>query len=524
MSPQLRMLLWKERRERRTQFLICLLWMVGGTACSIAYRLTSGFRGAVIEPGLWYALFIVFIAMRTSLGETTEMTRPFTGALPISGHRWAWIRLAGGLAVLLVPILLADALTTFCTVKGWTWPRSARPDLHVVPVVAAELRFLAVHLSSATSLYVLLSLLGTALRKEAHAGFVGAAVAILWLLGPVLVGVLHHSAWPEVAQWVDVFVPREMLMTCSFANDRGLIEELWISSAMLCPLLFQGFLQFSMAAWFVHRYSRGLPGRVIETVRKTPSFLRRPLSLAFPNPPIALAWLTLRQSLPMCLPGLLIACAMASLLMIQRFPRGDLVEGFFAESLPTSMLAIGLLWSVVVGTGIFAAEIDWRVGEFWRTRPIPFWRFFATKFFVGLLAVLVVLDATTILASWSFRNLGWANYRSLNWAYLACIVPLHSVSFAIAVALTCLLRRSVLGGMVAIVAFAVVELIIHWSSTAARNFDPITVYVDLARGGTLFLAHEGYLAVTAQMVVLFLAATIVAGLALQRYDPRRQSD
>jgi len=186
------------------------------------------------------------------------------------------------------------------------------------------------------------------------------------------------------------------------------------------------------------------------------------------------------------------------------------------------MSAIGLLWSVIVGAGVFAAEIDWRIGEFWRTRPIPFWRFFGTKFFVGLLAVLVVLDATTIVFSRSFP--AWASaYRILNWPYLACVVPLHAVMFALAVAWTCVLRRPVLGAVAAIVSFALMEEVLHWSEEAARSLDPILVYENVSSRGISLWGHEGYPVVAAGMVVTFVALTLVAALALRRYDPRRQS-
>jgi hypothetical protein len=533
------MLLWKEWHERRLLLLVCLLWMVGGTAYDVASEWLHGGRGGPvtsISTTYFFGLFMpIFIAMRTSLGETTERTGSFTSALPISGQRQGWIRLGGGLAVLMAPILLGAMLISLCLALGWMeLPRRPLPDrgsVSALYAVAPLWRGTAVQLSSAASLYVLLSLLATALRTEAHAGFVGAAVAILWFLGMNLVGLLHRSTPPEVAAWVDAVLPRAMHISCFDGSERGLYEELRISSRMLGPLLLHAILQFAMAAWFVRRYSRTLPGRAVETVRKAPSLLWRPWSFALPNRSIALAWLTLRQSLPMCLPGLLIACLMTPLLVIRGFTpaaihqfrqRGELLQQF-ADSLPMSMLGIGLLWSVVVGAGVFSAEVDWRVGEFWRTRPIPFWRFFAAKFCVGLLAVLLVLDATTIAVSWSFPNWNWERYKSLNWPYLACIVPLHSVMFAVAVAWTCVLRRAVLGGMAALVSFALVEQIIHWSEAAARCLDPIVVYEGLGRGGIGFMANDNYLVVTAGMGVILVASIMVAGLALRRYDPRRQS-
>lgn len=556
MSSQLRMLLWKEWRERRVQFVACLLAMVAGTAYSVAFQSSRGisasveiFHGIALVFGLFTS---IFVAMRTSLGEMTDRTRSFTSALPISAQRQGWIRLAGGLAALVVPILLGAVVVSVCLAQGWIeqWP-SSLPEgaisvsmselgsLSALSAVALLWRVTAVVLSSVTSLYVLLSFLGTALRTEAHAGFLGAAVAILWFLGSILIQALHDSAPPEVVAWVNAIAPWGMLVSCGLGSERGLYGELWVSVRMLGPLVVQAILQLAIAAWFVRRYSRRLPGRAAGAARNALPRLRRLWSFTLPNRSVALAWLTLRQSVPMCLPGLMIACLMAIFQAIDNSNQRDGLLQWFAHGLPTSTAVAGLLWSVVVGAGIFSAEIDWRVGEFWRTRPIQFSRLFATKFFVGLLAVLLVLDVTTIVFSWAFstewafpasgsrESLNWMSVKSLNWPYIACIVPFHAVMFAVAVAWTCVLRRPVLGGMAAAVSFWLMEIAIQWWDAAGR-FEPFSVYHRLAyastiSGGRIDFTASGYPAVALAMEIAFLASLAVAGLALHRYDPRRQT-
>lgn len=538
MGSQLSMLLWKEWRERRSQFLVCLLWMVGGVVYNIVYEWFGEFRAPVAGfygTGLLFGLFMpIFVAMRTSLGETTDRTRAFTSALPISGRRRGWIRLAGGAAVLIVPILSAAAIVSLCLALGWIEQASPRPPsgpyyvslpdrerLSAQAAVALVWQVAAVAVCSATGLYVLLSLLGSELRAEAHAGFAGAAVAILWFLGGFLEVVLEENGLPGA----NAIVPQGTIVCYSYGNERGQYGDLMISSAILGPLLVNAILQLALAMWFVRRYSRRLPSRASEAVRKTPPRVWRPWSVALPTRSIALIWLTLRQSVPMCLPGLLIACLMTPMEMGDVFGQCGGVLERFADSLPSSMWVIGLLWSVVVGAGLFSAEIDWRVGEFWRTRPIPFWRFFSAKFFVGLLAVLLVLDATTIAVSWNSPN--WGDYHSMNWPYIACIVPLHAVMFAMAAAWTCVLRRPAVGGMVAIVCFAMLQFAMDWSQ-AARCLDPIEVYNHLASRTPSatepidFTAH-GYPLLAAAMGAVLLGSIVVGGLALRRYDPRRQS-
>jgi hypothetical protein len=227
----------------------------------------------------------------------------------------------------------------------------------------------------------------------------------------------------------------------------------------------------------------------------------------------------------MCIPGLLLACLMTFFQMKHPGPvqHGEFLRQY-TDAMSSSTWVIGLMWAVVVGAGVFSAEIDPRVGEFWRTWPVPFWHLFTIKFLIGLLAVLIVLDGTTIAASWNSPN--WGDYRCMNWPYIACIVPWHATMFAVAVAWACLLRRPVLGGMAALGSFAMMTLGLEWWETT-RPFDPLEVYNNLALTATFppgpvdFTAH-GYPVVATAMGLILLASGIIAGLALQRYAPRLQ--
>ena len=177
------------------QFLICMIWMVGGTLYCIAYEWFHEFRAPVTSfrgTAMLFGLFMpLFLAMRTSLGETTDRTRSFSDALPISSRRRGWIRLAGGAGVLIVPILIGAMLLSLCLAFGCidqalfspTVEISQRASLNALSAVGLVWCDTAIALWAATTLYVLLSLIGTMLRREAHAGFVGAIVVFLWFMG-----------------------------------------------------------------------------------------------------------------------------------------------------------------------------------------------------------------------------------------------------------------------------------------------------------------------------------------------------
>jgi hypothetical protein len=543
MTGQLQSLLWKEWHERRMQFLMCMIWMVGGTLYCMAYEWSREFRAPAAgfsNTAMLFGLFMpLFIAMRTSLGETTDRTRSFSDALPISSRRRGWVRLVGGAGVLIVPILTGAVLLSLCLGFGLIQQACLRPpdgpgyirlperaSLSAISAVGLVWQATAIALWAATSLYLLLSLVGTLLPKEAHAGFVGTIVVFLWFLGMGLGVELKETAeLPAGQAIVGAIVPLAMVTICGSGEARGSYGDLMISSAVLGPLLANSILQLALATWFVRRYGRKLPGRAEESP-KSARTTWRPWSLPLPTQSIALTWLTLRQSVPMCIPGLLLACLMTLLQTDVCDPAHR--SGFlqqYADSMSSATWVIGILWAVVVGAGVFSAEIDSRIGEFWRTWPVPFWRLFAIKFFVGLVAVLLVLDGTTIAASWNSPN--WGDYYCMNWPYIACILPLHATMFAVAVAWACLLRRPVIGGMAAIGTFMMVSLGLEWWETT-RQFDPIEVYNNLAMkttpplGPIDFTAH-GYPVVSAAMGVIILASIVIAGLALRRYAPRIQA-
>jgi len=101
----------------------------------------------------------------------------------------------------------------------------------------------------------------------------------------------------------------------------------------------------------------------------------------------------------MSLAGLALACLFAGFQVVSNHGlrstpnmfRRDLVDGTFV---------VAILWSAVVGSGVFAGEFEPRLEHFWRSRPISPSGWFWVKFMVGLLTVLAVLDLVTILVSW----------------------------------------------------------------------------------------------------------------------------
>ncbi|HEX4142154.1 MAG TPA: hypothetical protein VHY91_01280 [Pirellulales bacterium] len=611
MNPQLRNLAWVELRERRMQWVVCLLWMVG----SAVYCIASVFWGGTLfgdsnhisAQHLYVMLVPIFIAMRTSLGETTDHTRSFSDGLPISARLRAAVRLAGGASVLVVPILVATALLSLAFALGWFGQGNIRPPVADHPAglpdresmialsVLAQLWFTAgVIAFSAVCFYLILSLLGTTLRAESHLGYWGVVLAVFWFVGYAMGQAVSWREQPELAASIGAITPQATLVGFNGAGQRPGAEPLWIYRAVFIPLCASAVVQFGLAALFVQRYSRRPTARTAERAEKKRRRIWWRLRLPLPTRGVALAWLALRESVPLCLPGLALACLLGvfsvdtttihyeyeeavdtteltpqqaaalqsalsgtdEVVMIEeRLPvdyPGDASElpaqppleteeipveaGFvrgvpsphrfkylwqsYKDGLPSAMWFIGCLWAVVVGAGLFSSEIDWRVGEFWRTRPISAWSVFTVKFVFGLLAVLLVLDGTVIAAGW--KSPQWGESHAMNWAYIACILPLHATLFAVAVAWTCVLRRAAIGAVAALLTFIAVEMVLGWFG--ASDFGPIEVantwgFANHASAG----GAERYPVLAAAMALITMASIVIGWRALRRYDPRRQT-
>lgn len=540
MSAATRMLIWSEWRQRRTQFAIGMAWMFIGAVYCIVYHRATGLRspaGSLFGTTLLYGLAMpIFVAMRTSLGEVTDHTRAFHDGLPVSLQTRGIVKLIGGLVVIVGPIVFAGMVLSLFSATGWleqAQERAAdyeintvrlpdRPSMSAAAAVVMIWRVTAIAVASASMLYLLLSILGTAMRSESHLGFTGTAVAMVWFLG---IGPLTNEA--SNFAWLGVLLPQSLSIGYSYGTEHGTYNDVVFAKQLTGQLLVNLIVQVVLAMVFVHRYRRRISRRDSrEQSLSAPKVWHR-WTMPLATRGLALVWLTLRQSVPMCLPGLVIALLMTpfQMDMTGSVQNASLAQRM-ADGLPSSMWAIGLLWSVVVGAGIFAPELDSRIAEFWRAWPTGTWRLFSVKFFVGLAVVLLVLDGTTIAVSWNSPN--WGDYHAMNWPYIAIMVPLHAMMFAVAVAFACWIRRPAVGGMLAMGTFMLTMLVTDWSN-ATRQFNPIEVYDGLnfanRRADGLpqaidFTSHN-YPAVAAMMAVLTVAMALAGWWALRSYSPRR---
>jgi hypothetical protein len=243
--------------------------------------------------------------------------------------------------------------------------------------------------------------------------------------------------------------------------------------------------------------------------------------MRWPGRIAALAWQDARQSLPLALAGLALAGLMTLVnILIDSSDGSDAgIAQAVAGNLPGSTWIVATLWATVVGSGIFAAELQPGLGHFWRSRPISPAVWFGIKFLIGLVAVVGVLDGVTILLSWD--SLYAAGPNRMSRSYVACMPVLHATMYALAVLGVCWLRKPVLGAMAGVLTFFVVTLAFELIP-ATRQLEPIAVYnalVQAERQGVFNLADHGYPFVYGTMAVMSLAAAALAIPAILSPEP-----
>lgn len=483
MSPPIRSLVFKEVHERRLQFALATLWILLGAIHSVVYEMGHRFHAVVANYSGVLAGFevaAILVAMRTALGEITDRTRSFADGVPVSPRVRGWVRLAGGWGVLIAPMLIGGLIIAACLAGGWGQQAPLRamdieapyvrmPERGVLaplPAIGLLGEVLAIRIASVSMLYLLATTLGTFVRSEARAGYAGAVLMVAWFLLTALRPEFGRHLPLRLTEIVMAVLPVTRIIHYGYGEvGGGSYSDLDLGTGIVWTLAANAGVQVLLAIWAVRRYAAIRP-LTREGEASRPDRARRvwlPRLGPLPLPTLSLAWLAGRHALPMALPGLLFAAGLASITFVQP-------HMLFRDNLSQTSWAMGALWSVVVGAGLFAGDVDPRIGEFWRTRPIAPWKLFAVKFLTGLFVTLLVLDGPSIALAWNSPN--WGNYYSMNWPHIAVMVPFHGMMFSLAVALTCLIRQPLAAGLLTFVAFTLQSAL----SSVLPALDPIEVY------------------------------------------------
>lgn len=507
----LQSLLWKEWRERRRTFFVCLAWILCGVIYVVLYESTSGCRTPVSRycvVCLIYSLCMsVFLAMRVSLSEVTDQTISFSKTLPVLLSKVAAVRLGMAIFALIVPILLGALVLLVFLASGLLEQVPARseqfssgseivaisganqvlrPSLSAGGAVSLLLKLTCISVAQTAALFLVICLLGARRRNEVNVGFSGAVVAFVWLIMQSVRGLFPAHSFPILHDYVGILFPQSLVNFSSISavgvswHDLNLADRVWL------PLFLNLFLQGGLAVWFTRRYGTQ---NAVPSARRFHFWKVPPLfslvSTPFSRPLFSLIWINLRQSVPLALAGLILAGFMVVMQTLGSHPNANNNWELVRYNLPGSMWVLGMLWATVVGSGVVASELAPGLGHFWMSRPIPIRRWFWFKYLIGLFAVLFVLDGTTIVVSWNSLFLPpeeKMNYGSdlLSWSYIACYPALHAMMYSLAVLGVCWWKKPVRGAVMAIAVFFIGSLVME-SIPSITEFDPIFVYDNLHR-------------------------------------------
>jgi len=525
-------LIWKQWQESKIHFWIFSAWMVLAVCYVIAYELGHHYRAAIGSFSslamLYTFVAAIVLASRASQGEQTKGTLTFTKSLPVSIRSVATVRIIGAIVTLAIPILVASFILAASFALGLI--EQAEP---LVSVNEGVQNYTQMHLRSAGSLpatleqlasvtaiaimggvelLLILSLCGCWLRSQAQVGFLGAVMA----LGSVIAaGLLWFGTirWHLGQMMYGAVIPQSLVIQWGYGDatggytDHELAKYRWLSLGIAVPLL------TLVARCYVRQYGRSVSvDRQAQRwkVRFAAASILSRIAMPLPTRRVALVWLELRQSIPLAFYGLLFAILITIASQISEpGVRDDFVTSLRSE-LPHSVFFVGMLWAVVVGSSLYSSDLDSSLGDFRRTRPISHAMWFWNKFIIGLAAVLLVLDGVTILVSWSAPKTDMTS--GMSFAYIACFPIIHAFMYSLAVLGTCLFRQPLIGGVFAILSYAIATMAIS-SFPGTMQLEPVNIYNSLLsaeRAGSVDFTRHVYPIVYGVLTASAVACSILA--------------
>ncbi len=528
-------LMWKQWRETRGYLAIFIAWMILAVCYAIGYELGHRYRavvGSFSGLALFYTWFAaIFLAMRTSRGEQTDRTLSFSASLPVSMRRIGTVRIVSAVATLAIPIVIAASLLSIALASGLVEQAEPRdtnaytelPQRDVASLLTSMEQLwsvTAIAIWAGVELLLVLSLFGCWLRSQAQVGLLGAVMALGSLLAA---GLLWYGDRNPYAQLIyGIFVPQSLAIQWSYGVERGgytdheLAQYRWVALGLAIPVLvFIG--RFFVTHYGALRQSSATGKRRRFSIAMPPVLSHLPIRL--PNRLTAMIWLELRQSIPLASLGLLFAALMTVASVLVERPDGHSFGTAVLMDMPHSMFIVGILWAVVVGSSLYSADFGSGLGSFRRSLPISPRMWFWCKFVMGLVAVLSVLDGVTILISWnSPRD---TMMSGMSWAYVGCFPVIHSLMYALAILGTCWLRRPVIGGILAILGYAVLTVVIT-AFPVTNHLEPINIYnalLSAERAGQIDFTQHGYPIVYGVLAVAILMLSLLSSRLARPLQP-----
>lgn len=460
---------WHEHKWKLATVLGVLLLSMTILWSSSEPRLSEGFLLVILLPIIPLS---VLIATSTAAQERSRNTLPFLAAQPVSMRKVALAKLFFGLATCLIPvfIILVIQLTLLaCT----DWFGSGSHDLmsRTPSSLLGPFRFTSWFATTGcvVTIWVVSLFLWSAAAGVDRSDEVSAAAAALVVIAATWLGFLGVGSDltdGEFSEWLKLHPFASALWYAvapgGFATERDLIR-------LGLPIMLGATGTFvavhvGLAGWFVGRYGRG-EGSRIRSHQAATSIRQRQEWLAAPwrSPMLAIAWKQFRESGPLALAGL---GGVALIVVAALFITADSQRNIFetkdvaAFALFFGCIYLGGFTALVAGIGVFLRDLDPRIHQFWRSRPIEPNSWFWIKFAAGMLIVLAtfqlpMLIVPAIASSSQFRDFeGGVGVFRLQLVSVAVFIATYSI----AMATTCLTRSAVYATVLTIVSLYLAAL------------------------------------------------------------------
>jgi hypothetical protein len=458
-------LAWKEWHEHKWKLasMVSILW--GAAALVFLFIKPDDLLAVAIGiVGLCMLPLSMFIGLGAAAGERSRNTLPFLESLPTPLWRVAIVKIVMGLFSLFAAIALSIALLMvvweyIAWQTGHNTGRAIRQlDLNSL-TGRPYLDFFIILAPLAASVFLWSAAAGVNRRDEVSAG----ARAVIFVVGWSIVLALCFA----LANWiVDFSIPANRdkwawLGVLAFATlPGGTFPAGTISLDLKPPIpLTLTFVTAAVTnclllAVYVLRFGKFRQAEV-RSRRAAERQSARGEWLSAPrfSPATALSWKQVRESGPVAIAGIAV-CAGVTLVtvLVALIDRRQPIPEAIGEAYPFMAIFFGTLVALVAGIGVCLNDVNPKINEFWRSRPIQPDLWFWIKFVTGLVVVLasIYLPIAFLAAIKIPVDKGWPSSDA---TYMPLMIQL--AVFAAAVVTTCLVRQAVYA---AILSIAVVYL------------------------------------------------------------------
>jgi len=512
--------------------LVVHTWILIDAACS-GYDAIGDVGLLALTLFLCAAPGALFVGMGLAAGERSAGTFDFTRALPVASWKVAAAKLLMASITVVAPvaaIVLLDEVwlalarlagrlvdTGFGHVTGFGYVGALRPlaSTGLAGLAAAGL---------AVSILLWSAVAGARQPNELRAGIAAVGVLAIWALATYLLAVFGSAiGWGKgiKAVFLAVYCIGPAGLTALAVPHLRFHYVLAVIALQLVALV-------GLCVWFSYRYAHAGTDIARPPAKMATRHRARSTGLGPPRRGqlTALGWKQWRESLPICIGGLLLVSAVAVVGGIDaptqvRSPWTAILIGVM-EDIPAAAVFFGVVVALLVGIGTFVTELQPDLLTFWRSRPISPTLWFWTKYVTGAMAILLFLDGPVVVVACLAAS-GWIGVFShpslpLYLGYLGCAPLLHLLAFSGAVCLACVVREAVYAGILTVglllVAILAPELVpsLHWLGIR-HVMDQLSAMP--AGMGLVELAHA-YLPILAAMLGLSAASTLLAWQAVVR--------